>query len=228
MRGPRVRKSSRVYYVRDVLIRNIRSGVILLAHQLRCVLLEWPMAPRANWKGYLRLSLVTCPVALFPATSESEKVSFNQINQQDRPPHQVSAGRRRDRRRRRERRHRQGLQGRHRHLHRGRQGRTRQHRAGVDPHHRHRPVRAAQRDRRSLYRAALLPRAGRQGRPRRLCGHPRHHQGDRQGRAGARGADQPRARRSRWKPATRAWSACCCAILTKSASRPNTSTASRT
>jgi len=38
------------------------------------------MAPRANWKGYLRLSLVTCPVALYPATSESEKVSFNQIN----------------------------------------------------------------------------------------------------------------------------------------------------
>jgi DNA end-binding protein Ku len=38
------------------------------------------MAPRANWKGYLRLSLVTCPIALFPATSESEKISFNQIN----------------------------------------------------------------------------------------------------------------------------------------------------
>jgi len=38
------------------------------------------MAPRANWKGFLRLSLVTCPVALFPATSETEKVSFNQIN----------------------------------------------------------------------------------------------------------------------------------------------------
>src|ERR1700758_4007057 len=38
------------------------------------------MAPRANWKGFLRPSLVTCPVALFPATSESEKVSFNQIN----------------------------------------------------------------------------------------------------------------------------------------------------
>lgn len=38
------------------------------------------MAPRANWKGFLRLSLVTCPVALFPATSESEKVSFNQVN----------------------------------------------------------------------------------------------------------------------------------------------------
>ncbi len=38
------------------------------------------MAPRANWKGFLRLSLVTCPIALFPATSESEKVRFNQIN----------------------------------------------------------------------------------------------------------------------------------------------------
>jgi DNA end-binding protein Ku len=38
------------------------------------------MAPRANWKGFLQMSLVTCPVALFPATSESEKISFDQIN----------------------------------------------------------------------------------------------------------------------------------------------------
>jgi DNA end-binding protein Ku len=38
------------------------------------------MAPRANWKGFLRLSLVTCPVALDPATSESKKISFNQLN----------------------------------------------------------------------------------------------------------------------------------------------------
>jgi DNA end-binding protein Ku len=37
------------------------------------------MAPRANWKGFLRLSLATCPVALYPATSEAEKISFNQI-----------------------------------------------------------------------------------------------------------------------------------------------------
>ena len=36
------------------------------------------MAPRANWKGFLRLSLVTCSIA-FP-TSELEKISFNQIN----------------------------------------------------------------------------------------------------------------------------------------------------
>src|ERR1700734_3764424 len=38
------------------------------------------MAPRAHWKGFLRLSLVTCPVALYPATSDTEKISFNQIN----------------------------------------------------------------------------------------------------------------------------------------------------
>ena len=38
------------------------------------------MAPRANWKGYLRLSLVSCPIALYPASSLQEKVSFNRIN----------------------------------------------------------------------------------------------------------------------------------------------------
>ena len=40
------------------------------------------MAPRAYWKGFLRLSLVSCPIQLFPATSEREKVSFNQINKE--------------------------------------------------------------------------------------------------------------------------------------------------
>jgi DNA end-binding protein Ku len=38
------------------------------------------MAPRAYWKGYLKLSLVSCPIALFPATCEREKISFHQIN----------------------------------------------------------------------------------------------------------------------------------------------------
>src|SRR3954465_6754514 len=38
------------------------------------------MAPRAYWKGYLKLSLVSCPIALYPASSTSEKVSFNRIN----------------------------------------------------------------------------------------------------------------------------------------------------
>ena len=38
------------------------------------------MAPRASWKGYLKLSLVSCPTALYPAASSSERVSFNRIN----------------------------------------------------------------------------------------------------------------------------------------------------
>ncbi len=40
------------------------------------------MAPRAYWKGYLKLSLVSCPIALFPATSGREKISFHQLNRE--------------------------------------------------------------------------------------------------------------------------------------------------
>jgi DNA end-binding protein Ku len=43
---------------------------------------ELTVAPRAYWKGYLRLSLVSCPIALFPATSEREKISFHQLNRE--------------------------------------------------------------------------------------------------------------------------------------------------
>lgn len=38
------------------------------------------MAPRANWKGYLKLSLVSCPIALFPVASTTERISFHLIN----------------------------------------------------------------------------------------------------------------------------------------------------
>lgn len=38
------------------------------------------MAPRPNWKGYLKLSLVSCAVALYPATSTAERVRFHIIN----------------------------------------------------------------------------------------------------------------------------------------------------
>jgi DNA end-binding protein Ku len=44
------------------------------------VCMECVVAPRAYWKGYLKLSLVSCPIALYPATSEREKVSFHQVN----------------------------------------------------------------------------------------------------------------------------------------------------
>jgi Ku protein len=38
------------------------------------------MAPRPYWKGYLKLSLVSCPVALYPASTQAEKTHFHQIN----------------------------------------------------------------------------------------------------------------------------------------------------
>ncbi|MGR9242318.1 non-homologous end joining protein Ku (plasmid) [Rhizobium leguminosarum] len=38
--------------------------------------------PRPYWKGYLKLSLVTCPVAMSPATSDSEKVRFHTLNRE--------------------------------------------------------------------------------------------------------------------------------------------------
>jgi DNA end-binding protein Ku len=40
------------------------------------------MAARPSWEGHLRLSLVTCPVALYPATTEADTVRFNLINPQ--------------------------------------------------------------------------------------------------------------------------------------------------
>jgi DNA end-binding protein Ku len=40
------------------------------------------MAPRPYWRGYLRLSLVTCPVVLYPVTTQVEKTHFHQINRQ--------------------------------------------------------------------------------------------------------------------------------------------------
>ena len=38
------------------------------------------MAPRASWKGYLKLSLVSCAINLYPASTSSSRVSFNTIN----------------------------------------------------------------------------------------------------------------------------------------------------
>ena len=39
-------------------------------------------ADARHWKGYLKLSLVSCPISLFPATSEREKISFHQLNKE--------------------------------------------------------------------------------------------------------------------------------------------------
>src|SRR5258708_15680968 len=40
------------------------------------------MAPRAYWKGTLKLSLVSCPVVLYPATTAAEKTRFHMINRE--------------------------------------------------------------------------------------------------------------------------------------------------
>lgn len=40
------------------------------------------MAPRTFWKGYLKLSLVTCPVSMTPATTDDEKVKFHTLNRE--------------------------------------------------------------------------------------------------------------------------------------------------
>ena len=40
------------------------------------------MAPRPNWKGFLKLSLVSCSVALYPATTTSQRIRFNIINRE--------------------------------------------------------------------------------------------------------------------------------------------------
>lgn len=40
------------------------------------------MAPRAQWNGYLRLSLVSCPVSLYPVITPAERISFRQVNRQ--------------------------------------------------------------------------------------------------------------------------------------------------
>src|SRR2546423_14140932 len=40
------------------------------------------MPPRPHWKGYLKLSLVSCPIALYPAISAAERVSFRQVNRE--------------------------------------------------------------------------------------------------------------------------------------------------
>ena len=36
--------------------------------------------PRATWNGHLRLSLVSCPVYLAPATTETKRIRLNQVN----------------------------------------------------------------------------------------------------------------------------------------------------
>ena len=38
------------------------------------------MSPRPYWKGYLKLSLVSCPISVHAACTSAERISFRQIN----------------------------------------------------------------------------------------------------------------------------------------------------
>src|SRR5690606_23165941 len=52
---------------------------------------EFAEMPRPTWKGYLKLSLVSCPVALYPATSTRPRISFHIMNRKtgNRPRYHV-------------------------------------------------------------------------------------------------------------------------------------------
>jgi Ku protein len=72
-----------IRFIRNRLGRNVDAGGRYLSvdeASRRYIVPEYP--PRAYWKGYLKLSLVSCPIALYPATSEREKISFNQLNKE--------------------------------------------------------------------------------------------------------------------------------------------------
>lgn len=55
------------------------------------------MAPQTSWKGFLKLSLVSCPVRLFPATTRANRVSFHNLdpatrNRVQMRPHDAETG----------------------------------------------------------------------------------------------------------------------------------------
>src|SRR5215216_336680 len=56
------------------------SSAVIVSRSISTSARSWVMAPRAHWKGYLRLSLVSCPIALYPAIAASERISFRQVN----------------------------------------------------------------------------------------------------------------------------------------------------
>src|SRR5207248_1175568 len=39
------------------------------------------MAPQSSWRGFLKLSLVSCPVRLYPATTRANRVSFHNVHE---------------------------------------------------------------------------------------------------------------------------------------------------
>ena len=137
------------------------------------------MAIRPSWEGHLRLSLVTCPVALYPATTEAETIRFNLINPATNnriKMKTVDAG--------------TGEEVSRGDLVKGFEVAKGEYvlldkddfeavKLEFDAHHRHREVRAARLDRPALLGHALSSRADGQDRHRGLCRHPRSDEASR-------------------------------------------------
>ena len=153
------------------------------------------MAVRPAWKGYLKLSLVTCAVELFNATTHTEKVSFRVINRETGNTVQPALCRCRNRQAGRRRGPGQGLRDQRRQIPAGRGRRDRGGPDRIQPHAQPRRLRAEVRDRPDLSRHALLPGAGRRGVGGGLRGHPRCAGREEDGRHGAHRALPPRAAR---------------------------------
>ena len=151
------------------------------------------MAPRAYWKGSLKLSLVSCPVLLYPASTSVEKTRFHMINKEtgNRLKQQMVDAETGDV------------------VESDQKGRGYELKKGEYVEIEKEELEAVQiesnhtieidsfvpqrRDRQALSQPSLLHRARRQGRHRRLRRDPRRHEGPGPRRAGAHRADQPRA-----------------------------------
>ena len=140
------------------------------------------MAARPFWKGYMKLSLVTCPVAMMAATSEEEKVRFHVLEPPDRQSNPQPICRRRDRQAGRRGRRGQGLRARRGRLRPAGGRGARIGRARKRPHDRHPEFRRRGEHRLDLVRHALLPDARRSDRRGGLLRHSRRDALDRDGR----------------------------------------------
>jgi DNA end-binding protein Ku len=131
------------------------------------------MAVRAYWKGSLKLSLVSCPVLLYPATTITDKTRFHMINKE--PGHRLkqqmvdaeSGDVVEDDQRAR------GYELKKRRIYRDRKERTGRCSARQQPYHRYRQFCSERRNRPTLPQSPLLHRARRQSRRRRVRGDPR-------------------------------------------------------
>ena len=185
------------------------------------------MAYRPTWQGHLKLSLVTCPVALYTATNSAGDVHFNLINPKTNnrikmittdpdtgPDRALGPG--------------QGLRGLQGRVHPADRRGDQVGQAGEHQDHRHRAVRSRRRDRPHLLGQPLLPGAGRQAGPGGLRRHPDGHGEVRPDRARAASSCRRASASWRWSRAARASSPTPSARTPRSGSPTRSSAASRT